>query len=416
MTPPETSPPQRGQAGIMLTLALSMLLASLGTSVANIALPALAEAFSAPFAQVQAVVVSYLAALTASVVFIGWLGDAHGLRTLYLTGLALFAVASLLCGIAPTLGLLIGARVLQGIGAAFLMTLSMALMRETAGEDRLGRAMGLLGTVSALGTALGPSLGGLLVLAAGWRGVFWAQVPLTTLTLALAFRALPRRTPRESSPATRPWVLPDRRLLPGLVVNLMVAAVMMATLVVGPFYLGRGLGLSDALVGLVMSVGPGVAIFSGVPAGRLVDAWGSRRVLALGLILLTIGTFLLATLPIIVGVSGYILAIMVLTPGYQLFQAANNTATLADVPPDQRGTVAGLLALSRNIGLIAGASLMGSVFALGVGSDDLAHAAPMAITTGMRLTFMLAGGLMILAIAATHGQGILRSLAQEKVR
>ena len=115
---------------IVLTLALSMLLASLGTSIANVALPALAEAFSASFTQVQWVVVAYLAALTVSVVIVGRLGDIHGLKRMLLSGLGLFAVASLLCGIASNLWLLIGARALQGIGAAFLMTLSMALMRE----------------------------------------------------------------------------------------------------------------------------------------------------------------------------------------------------------------------------------------------------------------------------------------------
>lgn len=148
---------------ITATLALSMLLASQGTSIANIALPALAEAFAAPLALVQGVVVAYLAALTASTLVAGRLGDVHGLRRMYLLGLWTFGAASLLCGLAPGLGWLIAARVLQGIGAAFLMTLALALMRETATPQHLGRAMGLLGTMSALGTAMGPTLGGLLL-------------------------------------------------------------------------------------------------------------------------------------------------------------------------------------------------------------------------------------------------------------
>ena len=148
----ESTPAGSANRGITAVLALSMLLASLGTSIANIALPALAGAFAAPFHAVQWVVVAYLAALTVSVVAVGRLGDRYGLRRMHLAGLALFAAASLLCGLAPSLWLLIAARALQGVAAAFLMTLSMALMRETAGDARLGRAMGLLGTVSALGT------------------------------------------------------------------------------------------------------------------------------------------------------------------------------------------------------------------------------------------------------------------------
>lgn len=398
MEQPKPSETDRAKWGIMVTLALSMLLASLGTSIANIALPALAEAFSASFTEVQWIVVAYLAALTVSVVIVGRLGDIHGLKRMHLAGLGLFAIASWLCGIAPTLWLLIGARAIQGTGAAFLMTLSLALMRETAGEQRVGRAMGMLGTVSALGTALGPSLGGVLIPATGWRGIFMVQVPLAIVALIFAFATLPRSTGKEKAPSVSLWALLNRSLASNLVVNLLVAAVMMTTLVVGPFYLGLGLGLKETLVGLVMSVGPMISIFSGFPSGRLVDAWGPRRVLAIGLAMLAAGAFLLAVLPNMIGVAGYVLAIIVLTPGYQLFQAANNTAALADVPKDRRGMVSGLLSLSRNIGLIAGASVMGAVFAFGVGSDDFVHASSVAIAGGMRLTFLLSGGLMLVAI------------------
>ena len=171
-------PSDKANRAVITTLALSTLLASVGTSIANIALPALAKAFSAPFPHVQWVVVAYLAALTVTVVIAGRLGDRHGLKRMHVVGLGLFAAASLLCGLAPTLWLLIGARAVQGVGAAFLMTLSMAMMREIAGEERMGRAMGLLGAMSALGTALGPSFGGALIATTGWRGVFLAQVPL----------------------------------------------------------------------------------------------------------------------------------------------------------------------------------------------------------------------------------------------
>lgn len=389
---------RKTRTGATITLALAMLLAALGTSIANIALPALAEAFSAPFAQVQAVVVAYLAALTVSVLIAGRLGDRHGLKPMLVAGLALFAVASLLCAITPDLWLLVGARALQGVGAAFLMTLAMALMRQGAGEARVGLAMGLLGTVSALGTALGPSLGGLLIPFAGWRGIFWVQVPLALLALILAVITLPGDAARGKTAS--PSVLSVMRLglAPNLLVNLLVAAVMMTTLVVGPFYLGLGLRLTAPQVGFVMAVGPVISIAAGIPCGRLVDAWGSGRVLAIGLALLAAGAFLLALLPNTIGVAGYVLSIIVLTPGYQLFQAANNTAALADVSKDRRGTVSGLLNLSRNIGLMVGASAMGAVFAFGVGTEDFAHATVSAIAAGMQTTFLLAGGMMVVAM------------------
>ncbi|SHE51421.1 Predicted arabinose efflux permease, MFS family [Kaistia soli DSM 19436] len=390
---------KRKHRGMQATLALSMLLASLGTSIANIALPTLTNAFAASFSEIQWVVVGYLAALTVSVVFVGRLGDVYGLRRMYLLGLGLFAAASLFCGLAPNLGLLICARLLQGIGAAFLMTLSMALMRESANDAQVGRAMGLLGTVSALGTALGPSLGGVLIGLTGWRGIFLVQLPLVLMALVLALATLPRGMTNDKAAPPPLWAVLNRAILPSLLVNVLVAAVMMSTLVVGPFYLSLALGLRGAMVGLVMSVGPLISIAAGVPSGRMVDALGLRRVLAIGLFLLAAGAFLLAILPGLIGVGGYVLAITVLTPGYQLFQSANNTAVLADIPKARRGTVSGLLTLSRNVGLIAGASAMGAVFAVGVGTSDFAHANTAAIAGGMRITFLLAGGLILAAIA-----------------
>lgn len=385
-------------------LALSMLIASLGTSIANIALPTLAEAWGAPFAAVQGVVVAYLAALTISVVAVGRLGDVYGLRRMHLVGLGLFAAASLACGLAPDLAILIAARAIQGIGAAFLMTLSMALMRQTAGDGRIGRAMGLLGTVSAIGTALGPSLGGVLIATVGWRAIFLIQAPLAGLAFVLAFGALPRRAGGEPAASWGETGTLVRALAPNLVVNLMVAAVMMTTLVVGPFYLSLGLGLGDMLVGAVMSVGPVISIAAGVPAGRAVDAFGARRVLGIGLVLLAAGALLLALLPQGLGVAGYVVAIVVLTPGYQLFQAANNTAVMADVAGDRRGMVSGLLTLARNLGLVAGASGMAALFAFGAGTGDLGHAAPAALATGMRLCFLLAAGSMVVAIVILFGR------------
>ncbi|MDE8741852.1 MFS transporter [Pectobacterium polaris] len=402
MTINQPGEPEQVKSGVTLTLALAILSASLGTSIANIALPTLTAVFSAPFAQVQAVVIAYLAAMALSVVIAGRLGDRYGLKPVFIAGLGLFALASLLCAIAPQLWQLIAARALQGIGAAFLMTLGMALLRQTAGEKRVGRAMGILGTVSALGTALGPSVGGFLLAIAGWRSLFWIQIPLVTIVLFMAFTLLPATPVKEKTALSGGSPLRNTSLWPNLTINAAVTAIIMTTLIVGPYYLGLGLGLKETLVGLVMAIGPAVATFSGIPSGRLVDSWGFRRALTAGLSLVVTGTFMLAILPNLLGVTGYILAIFVLTPGYQLFQAANNTATLAEVPGNQRGTVSGLLNLSRNIGLIAGASIMGQVFALGVGTEDFTHADHASLANGMQLTFFLAGGMALVAIAFAY--------------
>jgi MFS family permease len=146
-----------------------MLLASLGTSIANVALPSLARAFAATFAEVRWVVVAYLLAITTLSVGVGRLGDRFGRRRVLLAGLAVFTLASAAAGLATGLGGLVAARAVQGAGAAAMMTLVLALVGEILPKDRTGSAMGLLGTMSAIGTALGPSLGGVLIGAFGDR-------------------------------------------------------------------------------------------------------------------------------------------------------------------------------------------------------------------------------------------------------
>jgi MFS family permease len=178
---------------------------------------------------------------------------------------------------------------------------------------------------------------------------------------------------------------------------------MMAARVVGPFYLSRALGLDAALVGLVLSIGPIISALSGVLAGRIVARMGGPLTAIVGLIEMAAGSIALSVLPAMFGIAGYIAAIAVLTPGYQLFQAANNTAVMMDVHPDQRGVISGLLNLSRNLGLITGASVMGAVFALASATTDIAMAPPGAVATGMRITFAVAAILIVVALAIAVG-------------
>jgi EmrB/QacA subfamily drug resistance transporter len=438
-------------------LSLSMLLSSLGTSIANVGLPNLAQAFDASFGQVQWIVLAYLLAITTLIVSVGRLSDIAGRRRLFLIGIVLFTAASLLCGVAPTLPLLIAARVVQGLGAAIMMALSMAFVGETVPKEKTGSAMGLLGTMSAIGTALGPSLGGVLISRLGWPAIFFVNVPLGCLALLLAHRHLPvdRRAAsadlggfdklgtlllvltlaayalamtigrghfsslnialllaaaigaglfvlaetRATSPLIRLTMFRDAVLSTGLVLNAMVSTVMMTTLVVGPFYLSRGLGLNEAAIGAVMSVGPVISALSGVLAGRMVDRWSASFIVVVGLMLMVAGSLALALISALFGVAGYIAAVAVLSPGYQLFQAANNTAVMVDVSASERGVVSGMLNLARNLGLITGAAVMGAVFALATAAIDITTARAEAVANGMRVTFVVAAVLMMAAIA-----------------
>ena len=189
-------------AAVFAGLALSSLLAALGTSIANVGLPALGRAFDASFQQAQWVVLAYLLAMTSLVVSLGRLGDLLGRRRLKLAGIVCFIAASAACAAAPSLAWLAVARAAQGLGAAAMMALSLAFAAELAGKDRAGRVMGMLGAMSAAGTALGPSLGGLLLEAYGWRALFLALLPPGALALGLAWRYLPAARPRTGRVST----------------------------------------------------------------------------------------------------------------------------------------------------------------------------------------------------------------------
>src|SRR4051794_5203357 len=138
-----------------------------------------------------------------------------------------------------------------------------------------------------------------------------------------------------------------------------------------------------------MSSDPIVAALTGVLAGRIADRFGAHPVTIAGLIGMAAGSSILRLLPTRFGVLGYIAPLVVITTGYALFQAANNTAVMTDSRPEQRGVISGLLNLSRNLGLITGASVMGAVFALG-STTSVMRARPEAVAAGMRLTFAVA--------------------------
>jgi MFS family permease len=438
-----------------------MLLPSLGTSIANVALPTLAEAFAASFQDAQWVVLAYLLATTTLIVSVGRLGDIAGRRRLLVAGTVVFTAASGLCGAASELWLLIAARAAQGAGAAVMMTLTMAFVSDAVPAPRIGGAMGLLGTMSAVGTALGPSLGGVLIASVGWQAIFLINVPLGVLALALVKHCLPADPPRSTANEARfdtagtlllaltlaayalamttghgsfgrvnivllvaatlglglfVWAearvpsplihlarLRDPLLSASLALSALVSTVMMTTLVVGPFYLARAVGLDAPWVGIVMSVGPVTAALTGVPAGLIVDRVGTQRPTVGGLAGMVFGCAALSVTSPALGIPGYVLSLVIVTASYAVFQAANNTAVMTDVLPNQRGVVSGLLNLSRNLGLITGASVMGAVFTLAAHAGDVTTARPETVAVGMRVTFAVATALVIAALAIALG-------------
>lgn len=434
----------------LAALALAMLLPSLGTSIANVALPTISVSLGVSSQDAQWVVIAYLLAVTGLVVVFGRLSDAFGRRRLLLGGIGVFALASIAAMFSDTLWLLVGFRAAQGAGAAAMMALTTAAVGDMVPKERSGSAMGLLATVSAVGTALGPSIGGAVLAALGWHAVFgvmgagaivawlfgyalvpqdrrgapgfhldiWGVLILVATLSAYALAATSRIDPlgtsilwvgallglglfiavetRVAAPLVDLRLLADPVLATSLASLAVVSAILMSTLIVGPFYLSQVLRLPPLGVGLVVSVGPTVTALVGLPAGHLVDRLGAARVTLIGLSTLLLGTAAMMVLPARLGTVGYIASIATTTAGYALFQTAANTAIMARAGSPRRGVVSALLALARNLGLISGASVMGAIFAAG---STGAFGLPIGAQTGLILTFGLAAALTTVTIA-----------------
>lgn len=434
----------------LAALSLAMLLPSLGTSIANVALPTIAGAFGASNGDAQWVVIAYLLAVTTLVVVVGRLSDTLGRRRLLLAGIGLFATASIAAMFASSLGAVVGLRAAQGAGAAAMLALTMASVGDMVPRERTGAAMGLLGTVSAVGTALGPSVGGAVLSAFGWPAVFGVMGLAGIATWLFGYALFPRDRPsagttrldvwgtltlaaslcayalaatidagswgtaglwvaaglgtcsfvaieaRAHAPLVELRLLTDPMLRAGLASLGLVSAILMSTLVVGPFYLSQVLSLSPLGVGLVMSVGPAVAAMVGIPAGVAVDRLGASRATLLGLVALLVGTVLMVALPAACGTAGYVVSLAAITSGYGLFQTANNTSIMARAGAERRGVISAMLALARNLGLITGASAMGAIFAVAsVGVPGL----PAGGEAGLQVTFGICALLTAAAIA-----------------
>lgn len=441
--------------GLMLVVSLSVLLASLGTSIVNIILLALATNFSADLQIVQWVVVAYLLSITVFAMLSGKLADRYGYRGTLLCGLSMFTISSLASVFTSQIWPLVLLRAIQGVGAAFLSTVSLVMVKNNTDRERTGRAMGLIGTLSAVGTAMGPSIGGLLLSGFGWRSVFVLLTILGTSTFLLGLKLVPRerygngvkhemyladvllfalaiaiyasamtfsrdrlnvyslvsllvsgilswkffsRQKRSKSPLIDAGIMKNKVLMDALSGNFLVSNVMMATLIVGPFFLSLGLLLSGKMVGLIMSAGPVVSIITGIPSGRLVDELGTELTRKISLVLLLAGTLCLALLPAIWGWPGYVVGIVVLTPGYQLFQAANNTAVMSAAVQQQEGVISGILNLARNTGLVTGASLMGALFSISARSAPVSSGHPGAMFFGLKITFLFSSLLLLVPL------------------
>lgn len=397
------------------SVCIGAFMGQLDASIVTVALPRIAARLNSPIGTIDWVSLSYLLVLVCTLATVGRLADRLGRKLLYVYGFVVFTGSSLLCALAPSVGWLIAARVLQGLGAALLQANSVALIRETVADAQLGRAIGLQGTAQALGLALGPAVGGVLLSLGGWRLLFLVNVPAGVLGCVLGWLLLPRSRFRSDtgerfdligaallagaagallvllshirslgtaelfalalssaaswiafvarelgtrSPLVEVRLLADRRIGLGLAGALASFMVMFGALFAIPFFLSAH-GLSPAVAGLELAVLP-VALGVAAPiAGRLADRRPAPGLMASSIALTAAGLSLTALWH---APAGIIAGLAIAGLGLGGFIPANNATIMAAAARRQAGVMSGVLNMARGLGTALGIAVASVIY------------------------------------------------------
>jgi EmrB/QacA subfamily drug resistance transporter len=409
-----------GKWFVMAAVAMSIFLGTIDGSIVNVAQPTLVQVFQTDLAVVQWVTLAYLLVITTLLLSVGRLADIYGKKSLFVWGIVIFTVGSVLCGLSPTIGWLIALRVIQAIGAAMITALGAAITTSSFPPEERGRALGITGSVVSIGIIAGPALGGILLDTLSWHWIFFVNLPVGILGLLLAVRYIPHDTPQGGqrfdlagaitlgvsllalllaltvgqelgfgSPLIlalfviwlilfvafimielrRSQPMLDLRLFRNPLFAVNVATGFITFLAIAgpgllmPFYLQNVLGYPTRSIGLLLGVVPiGLGIMAPL-AGSLSDRFGSRPITLLGLLTLFAGYCAISTLGTSTSTLGYILRFIPIGLGMGIFQSPNNSAIMGSVPRSQLGVTSSLLSITRTLGQTVGLALVGALWA-----------------------------------------------------
>jgi DHA2 family methylenomycin A resistance protein-like MFS transporter len=333
-------------------MCVGMFLVLLDVTVINVALPSIRTGLHASIGELQWVVAGYT--LTFALVLLpgGALGDRLGHRRTLHLGMFAFAVASVAGGLAPSGAALVGARAVQGVGAALLLPASVAVIMHTFPDRReQARALGIWAGVSALALPAGPVLGGLLVTAAGWRAVFWINLPIIAVAAVLSTKIAPASGQRHQHGIAALFM--DRQFVGANLVSLAMNFVGIGTIFVATLYLQEVRHSSPLIGGLALvPVFAPLAVLSPI-TGRLTARFGPRPPMAAGLALGAVGSAFFGVLveP----------ALVALGIGMGLLTAAVVAAAMAAAPPERSGLAAGVNNTARQAGGALGTAVYGAI-------------------------------------------------------
>jgi len=405
---------------ILVNVSLSVFMATLDGSIVNIALPTISNNLHVNISSVQWVVTSYLLAISVLLLIWGKISDLYGKKNIFAFGFIIFTIGSGLCGMSNSLEMLVFARVLQAFGASAMMALSQGIVTSIFPANERGKALGITGTTVAIGSLVGPSLGGFLVHLFGWQSIFFINIPIGIIGTILTFIIIPEM---HESPEVKAFdykgsamfmisllllflsllflqdgVIPMAVFIPILIVAVAVLWVFVryekkvvnplihmelfkihefsfgissaflsfvalsATILFIPFYLLLALKVDTLSAGLLISAYPiTVAILAPI-SGMLSDKFSYRPLTIAGLCINTVVLFMLSTLTAATSHFEIVLLMVLLGVGVAVFQSPNNSSVMGSVHKSQLGVAGAMNALFRNLGLVSGTALSVLIF------------------------------------------------------
>lgn len=405
---------------ILATASIGTFMSTLDSSIVNIALPTISEHLHSGLAILQWVVTAYLLAISSLLPVFGRIADMFGRKKVFSLGFIIFTLGSALCGAANSIWLLISMRVLQAVGASMLMANSAAIITAAFSHKERGRALGLIGTVVALGSLAGPAIGGILVGLIHWRAIFYVNIPIGLLGYVASQFILPPDQPKEdretfdfagaglftfgmiclllaiSNGHDLGWnsfvvlfgliagtlllalffivetrvqqamidlsLFKIQPFLTGNLSGLLFFVAIFANVMLMPFYLQNILQYDPTQVGLMMTTFPLTMAIVAPISGAISDKIGFRLLTTGGLLITALGLLYLSTVTDQTTAWLVIPGPLLMGFGSGMFQSPNNSAVMGSVPPPKLGVAGGINALVRNMGMVIGIAFSVSLF------------------------------------------------------
>ncbi len=415
---------------VMAAVAMGTFLGTIDGSIVNVALPTLVGAFDSELAIVQWIVLAYLLTVATLMLSVGRLADMFGKGQIYASGMVIFTLGSLACGLSTSISMLIAFRVLQAVGAAMVVALGAAIITEAFPPTERGRALGISGATVSVGIVLGPALGGILLHHLSWHWIFFVNLPVGIAGVLLVARFVPQRKPpggqrfdftgavtmflsllslllaltfaqrsgfgtplivallagflvflcafilierNHAQPIVDFGMFGSALFSVNLITGFMTFVAIAGTLILMPFYLQGILGLDSLQVGMLLAVHPIAMGLIAPLSGALSDRVGVRPIVVVGLLALLGGYVALSSLDLHTTPLGCALRLLPVGLGTGIFQSPNNSAIMGAAPRARLGVASSILALTRTLGQTVGVSVLSAVWA----GRAMAHAGGM---------------------------------------